>query len=99
MLIVFQKRRLLGAVIAILTALSIVSVQYRVQTFLLQHGKWQDILQNKFLFILLLRQQNLELLILFALYLFALLSIRFTSPLAIERDLTYPAAVAVHRMQ
>jgi hypothetical protein len=98
-LIVFQKRRFLGAVIAILTALSIVSVQYRVQTFLLQHGKWQDILQNKFLFILLLRQQNLELLILFSLYLFALLSIRFTSPLAIDSDLADPAAVTVHRMR
>jgi hypothetical protein len=69
-----------------------------VQTFLLQHGKWQNILQNKFLFILLLRQQNLELLILFSLYLFAILTIRFTSPSAIESGLAYKAAVTVHRM-
>ena len=47
----------------------------------------------------LLRQQNLELLILFGLYLVALLSIRFTGPLAIESDLVYPAAVTVHRMR
>ena len=69
MVIVFQKRRLLGAVIAVLTVLAVVSVQYRVQMFLLQQAKWQSVLANKFLFILLLRQQNLELLILFCLYL------------------------------
>ena len=86
-LIVFQKRRLLGALIAVLTVLAIISVQYRVQIFLLQHAKWQSILPNKFLFILLLRQQNLELLILYCLYLVAIFSLRFSTPATIE---SYP---------
>jgi len=79
-LIVFEKRRLLGVLITVLTVLAVISVQYRLQIFLLQHAKWQRVLQNKWLFILLLRQQQLELLILFCLYLFAILSVRFTSP-------------------
>ncbi len=78
-LIVYQKRRLLGAFIGVLTILAVVSVQLRVQLFFLHHAMWQAILQNKFLFILLLRQQNLELLIIFCLYLVAILSIRFPS--------------------
>jgi hypothetical protein len=79
-LTVYQKRRLLGALIAVLTLLAIISIQYRMQIFLLQRAEWQFVLPNKLLFILLLRQQNLELLILFSLYLFAIFSIRFTSP-------------------
>jgi hypothetical protein len=73
--IVFQKRRLLGAIIAAFTLLAITSVQYRVQVSLLQHAKWQNVLANKPLFILILRQQNVELLILFCLYVVAILSI------------------------
>jgi Glycosyltransferase family 87 len=82
--IVYRKRRLLGTVIAVLTALAVISVQYRVQVFLVQHAEWQNILRHKFLFILILRQQNLELLILFGLYLVAILGIRFSSASAIE---------------
>jgi Glycosyltransferase family 87 len=78
-LIVFQKRRILGTVISLFTVLALISVQYRVQEFLLQRAEWQSILQNKFFFILLLRQQNLELLVLFCLYLFAILSLRASS--------------------
>jgi hypothetical protein len=89
-LIVFQNRRILGAVIGVFTVLAIISVQYRVQEFLLQHAQWQSILQNKLLFILLLRQQNLELLILFFLYLFAMLSLRFSNPPAAESHTAYP---------
>jgi hypothetical protein len=76
--VIFQRRRLLGVLIALLTLLATISVQYRIQIFLLQHTKWQNVLANKFLFILLLRQQNLELLILFCLYLVAMFSIRFS---------------------
>jgi hypothetical protein len=76
--IIFQKRRVLGAVIAVLTLLATISVQYRIQVFLLQQAKFQNVLANKFLFIVLLRQQNLEMLILFCLYLFAVFSIRFS---------------------
>ena len=76
--IISQKRRLLGVVIALFTLSATVSVQYRTQIFLLQHAKWQNVLANKFLFIFLLRQQNLELLILFCLYLVAMFSTRFS---------------------
>ena len=83
--VVFQKRRVLGTVIAVLTVLATISVQYRVQIFLLQQAKWQSVLANKFLFILLLRQQNLEMLFLFLLYLVAIFSLRFSGPAEIER--------------
>jgi hypothetical protein len=94
--LVFQMRRLLGAVIAALTVVATISVQYRVQTYLLQHGQWQSILPNKFLFILLLRQQNLELLLLFCLYLVAMFTIRFSGPAATERDHLYEPAIPLH---
>ena len=83
-LTVFHKRRLLGAVMAVLTVLAIISLQYRVQIFLLQHGEWQRMLRDRFLFILLLRQQNLELLALFCLYLVAIFSVRFSNAAAIQ---------------
>jgi len=75
--IVYQKRRLLGFLIGALTVLETISIQGRVQVFIENHGMWQSILQSKLLFVLLLRQQNLELLILFCLYMVAIFSIRF----------------------
>jgi hypothetical protein len=84
--VVFQKRRLLGALIALLTFVATISIQYRIQIFLLQHAKWQNVLANKFLFMLLLRQQNLELLFLFCLYLVAMFSIPFSSAAETEGD-------------
>jgi hypothetical protein len=75
---VFQKRRVLGTLMSVFTVLAAFSLQYRMQGYLLQHAKWQSVLQNKLLFILLLRQQILELLILFCLYLVAMVSIRFS---------------------
>jgi hypothetical protein len=95
-LIVFQKRRLLGALIAVLTLLAVISVQYRVQAFLLQHAEWQSVLQNKFLLILLLRQQNLELLMLFWLYLFAIVSIRSSSASEMEASPACQPAISLH---
>jgi hypothetical protein len=74
--LVFAKRRSLGIFMTILTVVATISVQYRVQRFLLQHAQWQNVLPRKFLFIVLLRQQNLELLILFCLYLVAMFSVR-----------------------
>jgi hypothetical protein len=88
--IIFQKRRVLGAWIAGLTVLATISVQYRVQDYLLQHAQFESILKNKFLFVLLLRQQNLELLVLFCLYLVAIGSIRFSAP-AMEAPAYQPA--------
>jgi hypothetical protein len=95
--VVFQKRRALGAVIAVLTVLTTVSVQYRVQMFLLQQGKWQSVLANKFLFILLLRHQNLAMLFLFLLYLAAIFFLRFSSPAAIEAPPVHEPAIPAHR--
>jgi len=89
--VIVQKRRLLGALIALLTLLATISAQYRIQIFLLQHGKWQNVLANKFLFILLLRQQNLEMLILFCLYLVAMFSIRFEGAAEAEHPVFEPA--------
>jgi Glycosyltransferase family 87 len=89
-LIVFQRRRFLGALIAFLTLLAVISVQYRVQVFLLQHAEWQTVLEHKFLFILLLRQQNLELLMLFWLYLFAIVSVRSSGAPEMEASAAIP---------
>ena len=77
--IVYQKRRFLGILIGALTLLAVISVQDRVQKFLLNHQMFQNILSHKFLFVLLLRQQNLELPLLFCLYMFAIFTIRFPS--------------------
>jgi len=75
-LVVFKMRRLLGSLITILTILAVVSVQYRVQQYFLSHAMWQTVLQNKLVFIVLLRQQNLELLVLFFIYVFVIVSLR-----------------------
>ncbi len=75
--IVYRKSRLWGAFIGILTVLAIISVQSRLQFILQHHALWQSIMQNKFLFILLLREQNLELPILFCLYIVAICLMRF----------------------
>jgi len=77
--IVYQKRRLLGAGIGVLTILSVVSVQDRVQKIFLHHAMLQSMLSHKILFVLFLRQQNLELPLLFCLYMFAIFAIRFPS--------------------
>jgi Glycosyltransferase family 87 len=91
--IIFQQRRLLGTWIALLTVLAVISVQYRVQDYLLQHAQFESILKNKFLFILLLRQQNLELLMLFCLHLVAIRSIRFSNAPAMEPSRAYQPAM------
>jgi hypothetical protein len=95
--VVFQKRRVLGGVIAVLTVLTTVSIQYRVQMFLLQQGKWQSVLANKFLFILFLRHQNLLMLFLFLLYLVAIFSLRLSGPAAIEASPVHEPAIPAHR--
>jgi hypothetical protein len=87
--VVLEKRRLLGAAIAIVTAVAVISVQYRVQLFLVGRGEWQNILQHKLLFILLLRQQNLELLLLFGLYLVAILQLKNGDTRSSQRPAPY----------
>lgn len=68
-LAIFQKRRVLGTLVAGVTALASISLQYRVQNYFLRRNQWHTLLQHKFLFLMLLRQQTLELLLLFFLYL------------------------------
>jgi hypothetical protein len=96
-ILIFEKRRLLGSIMTVLTILSVISVQYRLQIYLVQHGAWEGILQHKFLFILLLRQQNIELLILFGLYLVAILGIRFSSVRTIDPSSVYQNPIPLHR--
>ena len=74
--IVFESRRWRGLLMAGLTVLAVVSIQYRVQAYLLTYGQWSSLLRHKLLFILLLRQQNLELLCLFGLCLVPLADLR-----------------------
>jgi hypothetical protein len=95
-LIVFQRHRPLGTLIAVLTVLAGISVQYRVQIYLLQHSQWQYVLAHKFLFIFLLRQQNLELLILFCLYLIAISSMRFSGTAKIDSYPAHEPAIPLH---
>jgi hypothetical protein len=96
-ILIFERRRLQGSIMAVLTILSVISIQYRLQIYLVQHSEWERIPQHKFLFILLLRQQNLELLILFALYLVAILGIRSSRVRAIDSSSVYQDPIALHR--
>lgn len=76
-IIVYQKRRLLGALIGILTVSTVFILQFWVQRAFVHLDLLQSVLHNKILFVLLLRQQNLELPILFCLYMVAIFTIRF----------------------
>ena len=95
--VIWQKRRILGIAMFLLTLCAVVSLQYRMQNYLMQHAKWQNVLQNKLLFVLLLRQQNLELLLLFSLYLFALFSFRLAAPTAANPRAAYQPAITLSR--
>jgi hypothetical protein len=75
-MIVLKRRRLLGAIIMVLTVVSPISLQYRLQMNFLERGEWQNVVANKFLLIVLLRQQNLEILLLYSLYVVAIFSLR-----------------------
>jgi hypothetical protein len=96
-ILIFEKRRFLGGAIAVLSILSVISVQYRLQIYLVQHAEWERILQHKLLFILLLRQQNLELLILFSLYLVAIREIRSSGVRTIDPSSFYQNPIPLHR--
>jgi hypothetical protein len=77
--IVYRQRRLLGVSIGTLTVLTVYTFQFWVQRALVHLGLLQSVLHNKFLFVLLLRQQDLGLPVLFCLYMFAIYSIQFSS--------------------
>jgi Glycosyltransferase family 87 len=96
-ILTLEKRQVLGTVIAVLTLLSVISVQYRLQIYLVQHAEWERVLQHKLLFILLLRQQNLELLILFALYLVAIPGIGSSRVRTIDSSSVYQNPIPLNR--
>lgn len=70
--VIFQRNRILGVAMTVLTALAVVSIQNRLQLFFLHRGELQNILQHRLLFLVLLRQQTLELLLLFFGYVIAI---------------------------
>ena len=80
--IVYQRRYVLGLFIGALTLLAVISVQSRMHTLFEQSTAWHNIMQNKFLFVLFLRQQNLALPILFCLYMIAIFTTSFPSAAA-----------------
>jgi Glycosyltransferase family 87 len=83
-LIVFERRRVLGAFLYVLTASAIVSIQHWMQLFLQRDGMLKIVLGNKALLVLLLRESDIRLLILFSLYMVAL----FDSPDALSAKVT-----------
>jgi hypothetical protein len=75
-LIVYKRRRTLGALVCVLVALSAVSIQHWVKILLEKDGLLQIVQQNKLLFILVLRENNIRLLALSSLLAIALFNIR-----------------------
>jgi Glycosyltransferase family 87 len=83
-LIVFERRRILGAFLCVLTALATVSIQHWVQLFLQADGMLHTVQRNKALLVLLLRESDIRLLLLFSLYMVTL----FDIPDAISGEVT-----------
>jgi hypothetical protein len=75
-LIVFEKRRILGAFLCFMVALETVSIQFWVQSLLQRDGLLQAVERNKPLFIFLLRESDIRLLVLFCLFMVALFNNR-----------------------
>jgi hypothetical protein len=87
-LIIFEKSVRWGTIIAVVTALGSTLVQGRLNSWLQVHAPALrlDILSHKILFILIFRQQNLELLLLACLYLFVIFKV-LPHPDATRHDL------------
>jgi hypothetical protein len=83
-LIVFEKRRTLGALLWLLLALSSVSIQHQVQVRLQQFGLFQTVQQSKALLILLVRESDIILLALAVLFMVAFFGLR--SPINSGQD-------------
>ncbi|MGB6689729.1 MAG: glycosyltransferase family 87 protein [Terracidiphilus sp.] len=75
-LIVFEKRRILGAFLCVLLALSSVSIQHFVQVHLQRNGLFQTVQRSKPLLILLVRESDIILLVLAVLFTAALVGFR-----------------------
>jgi hypothetical protein len=74
--IVYEKRRIVGAFLCVLVALATVSIQYWLLVVLQRDGLLQTVKENKPLLVLLLRESGIKLLLLFCLFMVALLNIR-----------------------
>jgi Glycosyltransferase family 87 len=70
-LIVYEKRRTLGALLSMLLALSSVSIQHQIQVRLQQFGLFHTVQQSKALLILLVRESDIILLALAILFIVA----------------------------
>ena len=88
--IIFHKRRIMGAIIAAVTVLSTICIQCRVQMLAQSHIVLLEMLKNKIFFVLLLRQQNLALILLFCLYLTAVFMIRSSDSAAAKSYMADP---------
>jgi hypothetical protein len=84
--IIYQRRRLFGAIVAAAAILQIVSIsiQLPVQAWVDLHGEAQGFLRSRVLFVLLMRQQEVELLVLAGLYLAAMFIVRVPAGGAME---------------
>jgi hypothetical protein len=71
--IAFGRRPVLGTAISILTALTTISLQHWVELSLVHHGLLHFVMNSKTLLILLLRESNIRLLVLYCLFVIALL--------------------------
>jgi hypothetical protein len=75
-LIVLERRRIIGACLCVLVALATVSIQYWAQLILKRDGLLQTVQRNKPLLILLLRETDIRLLVIFFLFMVALFNVR-----------------------
>lgn len=86
--IIYLQRRWLGWLLIAMTLLHIFSdyLQRRIQYFFEHHLDAQSILQNKFVFLMLMRQQALQLLCLTGLYLVAMFVVRPAADTKLEES-------------
>jgi hypothetical protein len=75
-----RNSRALAGSIAAFTIPAIICFPYRAELFFERRGDWQNIVQHKFVFALLMRNQILALLLLFFLYLSSILAVRANAP-------------------
>jgi hypothetical protein len=73
--IIFEKRRVIGAFMCAIIALATLSTQHLAQELLLRDGLLQTVQQSKALLIFLLRGSDVQLLVLFALFMVAFFNI------------------------
>jgi hypothetical protein len=76
--LIYQRHRIAGAAIAALTLLETVSepLQHQVVVLFQHHLSWQPVLNSGIAFAIIMREENIELLLLCVLYIFAVWTMR-----------------------